>query len=188
MLCWGESKWRKNKGKQREACFLWVNLQDFQPGQKENTRQLFLTRVKLTNGPDFPIPRHFVPYAPESYCLALTWGRKKPNKKTNTHSLCFRTLQGSPVAARSRRALPICLACNFKRIRRSGFVPVKKNVAWKETCQDQWRDGTFFPLFPLQPCFVGRGIWDAVLKGRLEDHIMLENLEGLHRSSSKSSF
>lgn len=181
----------RNEGKQKEAVGSKVFLSFFfsmyewtcrtsSQGRKENMNSYFWPESGWQTTPDFPIPRDFVPYAPEFYCLALTWARKKTkNKKHNqTHTentaLCFGTLG---LASRCKVAASRAnqLECYFERIQRSSVcarrlcTAEEKNAVWRATCQDQWRDGTFFPLsFPFSmSCW--RGIWDAVSKGRLEE-------------------
>lgn len=168
----------RNEGKQKEAVGSKVFLSFFfsmyewtcrtsSQGRKENMNSYFWPESGWQTTPDFPIPRDFVPYAPEFYCLVLTWARKKTkNKKhnqTHTENTAFASGRlGSPVAARSRRAGPIssrATSSAFKGVRcvRGGFVPrKKKNAVWRATCQDQWRDGTFFfPSLSPSACLVG---------------------------------
>lgn len=177
--CWGENGIKGNKRKQWEArfFFFFFFLCMSEPaglparGEKKTWRAIF-DRSQ--------VPRDFVPYAPEFYCLALTWARKKTkNKKHNqTHTentaLCFGTL-GLASRSKVEASRANQLTCYFERIQRSSVcarrlcTAEEKNAVWRATCQDQWRDGTFFPLsFPFSmSCW--RGIWDAVSKGRLEE-------------------
>lgn len=84
-------------------------------GAKRKYDQLFLTGVKLTNGPDFPIPWHFVPYATEFYCLGPV---------ASGHL-------GSPAPVRLRWLLPIWSHVILSAVKRApcvrrSFVPEEK--------------------------------------------------------------
>lgn len=129
-----------SEGKQKEtegSVFFMSEPAGLPARAKRKHEQLFLTKVKLTNDPDFPIPCDFVPYAPGCYCLALTWGRKTP------HSLCFGAL-GLTSSCKAEASPANLLTCNFKCIQRrlsergTALYPGKKKHTQSEkTCQDQ---------------------------------------------------
>lgn len=58
---------------------------------------------------------------------------------------------------------------------RTAWYQGKKNNIWKETCQDQGRDGPFFPLPSFSLVLTGG---EPVLKGRLGDQVPLEKYRG----------
>lgn len=203
----------RNEGKQKEAVgsevflfffYVWVNLQDFQPGAKRKHEQLFLTGVRLTNDPGLS-------YSPRLCSLrswVLLFGTDLGQKKNKTKHITKHTQKTQPLLrdAWARQSLQgrgepgqlarVLLQAHSKEFGacEEDLYHGRKNTVWRATCQDQWRDGTFFsPSLSPSALSCWRGIWDAVSKGRLEerffqDHIMLENLGGLHHSSFKGSF
>lgn len=178
---WSENQMEGNKRKERKVHFVFFNMCVWTCRTSAKTerkhQQLFLTQVKLTNGLDFPILCDFLLDTPEFYCLALTRGRKKEGTHTFAAGrLCL------PVAAGMRRALPICLHASSSVLKEAGGTRPgsrslqEENAFRRETCEDQWRDGTFYsPLSPSKPFLGGMRIWEALLKGGgsfFEDHIM----------------
>lgn len=155
--CWLEKEPKERKQrKQREACFLCVNLQNFQPGQKENTNSYFDWRL-LSNS--------------LWSCSLQSWILLFGSNMGQTKKKSFRTcgLTSSSEVEASPASL---LACNFKCIQRSSVCEtwLCTLAVRRETCQAQWRDGVLFDLSPHQPFLSRRTFMRGdVLKGQLKE-------------------
>ncbi len=131
---------KKNKRKQREACFLWLNLQDFQPGQKENTNSYFWLKSSRQMARTFQFPATLF----LTLLSSIVWHWQRAEKKTHTAFASGHL--GSPAVARSREALPVCLhaTSNALKVKLDNFfglnfvimmyILIKKcNSGWKVT-------------------------------------------------------
>lgn len=158
------TEWRETKGSSGKQGFsfffffyVWVNLQDFQPGAKRKHEQLFLTGVR------FPATLFL------TLLSSIVWHWLGPEKKQKTKNITKHTQKtqpfasgrlGSPVAARSRRAGPIssrATSSAFKGVRcvRGGFVPRKKTLFEERLVKISEGTGPFFPSLSPSACLVG---------------------------------
>lgn len=192
VTCWEENQVKENKRKQREACFLWVNLQDFQPGQKENTNSYFWPKSswQMTQTFQFPVTLFL------TLLGAIVWhwhGGEKPHTAFALGHL------GSPVAARLRRALPICSHATSSAFKGGSVSEERLCTLEKKNTHSLKRlvkisEGTepFFLFFPFSPVLLRgefeTGCWRGGWGNLFKAHITLENLRGLHHSTFKSTF
>lgn len=187
LMCCCESKRRKNN-RETFFFFFWGEPAGRPAEAKRKHGQLFLTQVKLTNGLDFPIPCHFVPYTPEFYCLARTWGRKKERKKekkTAHTGVCFGTLGLTGQCCLVDVSPGNLFAC--KETERC-LVPGEEKQHSEGDSSGSVKGRYLFSTPVLQPCFDGRGTWDAVLEGRLEDQVLHEKYRGPPSQGFKKLF
>jgi len=114
-------------------------------------KQNLLFWLKLTNGSDFLIPHMFCSL--HSWVLLLS-------TSMNGAAFFIRTF-GFTSYNKAQTSPANFLACKGTKTVRLGFVPWKKHAVWSETCQDQWRDPTFFRSLSLshQPGPVGSGTY-----------------------------